>query len=437
MQKVDFIFVYEIKLREIESICLLKYELEKRGYSIGIVNTWSSIGKAIEKRDAEVVVAFAAYDDAMVNFITSHVGQYRKILNMQWEQLLLIKEDDKAEERIRENAKRIWHISWGERNRSELLYGSKVDAENIKMVGHIGMDFLREEFRGFYCTKHELEMKYNLPLGKKVCLFISSFVYVDMPQSCMSEEEKKMVNTAKESQRVIIEWMKRLVEEEDDIVVVYRPHPAERDSELLERMKSLCPHFRVISELSVKQWILVADYIMTWYSTSIAEIFFAKKDCCILRPLEIPKYLDCSIFENANFINTYYDLKCWLKRDKKEFPVSESEVLINYANDSIPTYKKIVEVLIQLYKSNKDDSQLFSPSLMKRLYNKCKSVIYRMIMKLGVTLGLKMSNKKQEEEADDDFNTYVKEMSAHNTVTDYEIDLIISQLKKVLDSTEY
>ena len=48
-----------------------------------------------------------------------------------------------------------------------------------------------------------------------------------------------------------------------------------------------------------------------------------------------------------------------------------------------------------------------------------------------------MSNKKQEEEADDDFNTYVKEMSAHNTVTDYEIDLIISQLKKVLDSTEY
>ena len=37
MRKYDFLFLYEVKNRELESLCLLKYELERRGYSVAIV----------------------------------------------------------------------------------------------------------------------------------------------------------------------------------------------------------------------------------------------------------------------------------------------------------------------------------------------------------------------------------------------------------------
>lgn len=36
-QKVDFLIRYEHKIRELESVMLLKLELERRGYTVGLV----------------------------------------------------------------------------------------------------------------------------------------------------------------------------------------------------------------------------------------------------------------------------------------------------------------------------------------------------------------------------------------------------------------
>lgn len=37
-EKSGFPILYEVKNRELENICLLKYEIEKRGYSTEIIN---------------------------------------------------------------------------------------------------------------------------------------------------------------------------------------------------------------------------------------------------------------------------------------------------------------------------------------------------------------------------------------------------------------
>ena len=42
---VDFLFVYEVKARELENICLLACELERRGYTTAIVNSWTMLKK--------------------------------------------------------------------------------------------------------------------------------------------------------------------------------------------------------------------------------------------------------------------------------------------------------------------------------------------------------------------------------------------------------
>ncbi len=37
MKELDFLFIYEHKVRELENLCLMKYELDRRGYKTKIV----------------------------------------------------------------------------------------------------------------------------------------------------------------------------------------------------------------------------------------------------------------------------------------------------------------------------------------------------------------------------------------------------------------
>ena len=37
MTELDFLFIYEHKVRELENLCLIKYELDKRGYKTKII----------------------------------------------------------------------------------------------------------------------------------------------------------------------------------------------------------------------------------------------------------------------------------------------------------------------------------------------------------------------------------------------------------------
>lgn len=38
IEELDFLFIYEHKVRELENLCLLKYELDRRGYRVKIVH---------------------------------------------------------------------------------------------------------------------------------------------------------------------------------------------------------------------------------------------------------------------------------------------------------------------------------------------------------------------------------------------------------------
>ena len=38
IEELDFLFIYEHKVRELENLCLLKYELDRRGYRTKIIH---------------------------------------------------------------------------------------------------------------------------------------------------------------------------------------------------------------------------------------------------------------------------------------------------------------------------------------------------------------------------------------------------------------
>ena len=130
-KKVDFLIVYETRVRELENVCLLKYELERRGYSVAIINTWNSIvnTKKNVKYDAKVVITPSMYNDGIYDFMKSIVGNMKKIVNLQWEQIGTIGDEKRQDSRfvLKGMASQCMNICWGDVTVNRLLNKSGFD----------------------------------------------------------------------------------------------------------------------------------------------------------------------------------------------------------------------------------------------------------------------------------------------------------------------
>ncbi len=150
MKKVDFLFVYEVKNREIDSVCLLGAYLETKGYSDGYINTWDSLYNAYEEYDTEVIVLSGACGNGSYKYFTSHAMSFKKAINLQWEQVLVNYArygDGKTSWDYSGVALNIRHVSWGNDNRKFLHEKFGIDENLLRTCGYIPLDFYREEFK--------------------------------------------------------------------------------------------------------------------------------------------------------------------------------------------------------------------------------------------------------------------------------------------------
>lgn len=437
INKYDFLFIYEIKSREIESVCLLTQELEKRGYKVGIVNWWEPlVNEEYVRKSTEVLITAAVYKTDSLNKILEYIKRKAKVVNMQWEQVYCIKDltNPNSPWKIDGGAKKIIHISWGNANRNKLLLDG-VPQNNIKMFGNISLDFLRPRFEGFYKSKEELFREYDLPCDKKICLFISSFSWIKMPDSMIDSELKEFMEISISSQKAVLAWISKMLPDRDDIIFIYRPHPAEADNEELNSIAQQYDNFLIIREYSVKQWILVADIIYNWYSTAAAEVYFAHKNCYILRPCEIPYDYELTEFVNATFITKYEDFICSLDNPVGMASIPSKDILNNYyVDENEYAYEKIVNALEAVYHSN-------------IAYTKCKvsfrnrMMIFKRMIKRSV-LGrflLKVKHFLEKEQQlsikdiqNQNYARFVKEMAQKHTTSDEEIIACIDKIKKCI-----
>ena len=142
---IDFLILYEHKVREIESVCLLKAELENRNYTVDIclshkINTW----KYLYKKKPRVIVVIALRKNDDLRYQVYRIGgKIRKIVNLQWEQIFSEKDISIPED----YAAKAVHLCWGEGRKEQLkTYG----IENAIVTGAIQMDFLSGKLKQYY-----------------------------------------------------------------------------------------------------------------------------------------------------------------------------------------------------------------------------------------------------------------------------------------------
>lgn len=436
-RKYDFLFVYESKVRELESVCLIGLELEKKGYSIAILCWWEPFSNdEFVPVKTKVLMAHAVYKDYSLLRELSFVDGSAKVINLQWEQIYSIKDLSKqsAPWKMEGLTHEIEHISWGKSNYRKLVEYDGISDQHIHVVGQVSMDFFRPELRKFFLPKEELFQKFDLPLNKKVCLFISSFSLINLPNSVQEPELIELTNISIDSQRIILDWFEKALDTHDDIVFIYRPHPAEAGNKRLEMMKKKYDNFHIIVNESVKQWILASDTIYNWFSTSLGEIFFANRGCHILRPIQIPHDYDCSIFENGNFIDDYEQFEASIGKKEGEFPVPIQNIMDNYYYDELePVYVRISDLCEKLYKSPQQGMEYNRKTFSYRMgclkKNIKKSFLGRLLLPIKRKIDA-IRFKSAKDCNNRHYAQYVREMSLRNATDIDEVSDIIARIKE-------
>lgn len=363
IKEVDFLFVYEHKVRELENLCLLKYELDRRGYTTKIVHIEDAEAlKAMRPiYHAKVVVTMACYQNSSIEWHTKRFVTFDKLIDMQWENIVfpMDEKDEKAYKNYSGVAKDVVRVSWGEMNKRRMLNVVKMDPKKVKLVGHVGMDFLRDELKGYYLSKEAVVKDYGIPADKKIFLFISPYFSDTHTEEYLKEMCRRFGEGWRSyyqdcmlpSKKIILGWIRKLCEERKDIVFVYRPHPGEESLTAIEMEKTL-PNFKVIGNKSVKQWILISDKVYTGNSSTFVEAYFGKKMCYLLFPIPVPKDYELAFFQNAHKITEFDEFEATTQDNcSMPFPVSEELIDEVYTIDwKTPSYIKFADMAEEVLK---------------------------------------------------------------------------------------
>ena len=362
-KSIDFLFRYEHKVREIESLMLIRLELERRGYSVEFIGNYE-----YNKEDdifPKVFIAPAVYDNGQLRSDWMKYGPLKKIANMMWEQLIGVKEEEDINgyHNPKEIGQRIVNFCWGKRSHDRIIRGG-VREDRAPIVGHINTDLLKSDFKENLFTKEQLASRYGIDDNKKWYLFVSSFAYCEM-----DEYQKKLCIAARgaddffrheevslKSREAILDWFELALNKDPDLIVIYRPHPDETARCIrLKEMSEKYTNFMVIGQEAMKHWVNACDKIYNWYSTGIVDAIVLKKTYRQLRPFDIHaendyRMMHCarSIKKEDEFLEDLYDTKY---KDIIQKDMFDSY----YFFPEGYVYSKICDILEEMLKTTKYD----------------------------------------------------------------------------------
>lgn len=360
---VDFIIRYEHKVRELESIMLLKLELERRGYTVRLICNYDY--KDVNNYNPKVLVVPAIYSDGQLYGDWYNYGLIHKIANLQWEQLIGIKEEEDINgyHNINGIGTQVITFCWGKKSYDRLV-NSGLENNKAKVVGQINTDLLRGEFKQLLYTKDILSAKYGIDGKKRWYLFISSFAYCEMDeqQAKMSEAQlgKEDFDAFKDasykSRDAILDWFEKKLVSCPETLIIYRPHPDE--TQKCERLKSMAQNydnFKMVSQEAIKHWVNACDKVYNWFSTGIIDAVVLNKPIRMLRPIEIKEDLDYRLMHNSRQLKNEEDFENDFNNLEIE-EVFESELLKSYY--FLPenyVYKEICDKLEELLHTTQYD----------------------------------------------------------------------------------
>ena len=436
----DFLIFYEHVNREVENDTLVKYELEKRGYSCEILH-FSGPGLYNyhkKKNRAKVVVTpWLRYNCDVLEYLP-YAGKPYKLVNLQWEQVYNKRGIECGLVATHDEAKKAYHTCWGENSRAR-LEDMGVPPENLRVVGAMQQDYGRPLFNDYYLSRSSISEQFHLNNDKPWILFVSSLAYATFPEDALKALATKygdgIYETAdlhKTTQKELLIWVEEFLKRSDS-EFIYRPHPSERLCERLTELSDRYPNFHVISEKSVKQWAKVSDRVNLWISTSNAEIASLGIDYSIVRPVPVDEAREVESMRDETFVESmeeFISLNTDILPMDTERIKERQQKLFHFYNydDAKPAYVRIADYLEEVYLSSNGQSFDFNlkdkvkarfidfkarmvSKVAERAIRKCdRSIIDRSLFKSHIKKNIHAMLKKHDlkEQAENSMMDYLK-----------------------------
>lgn len=458
MIELDFLFIYEHKVRELENLCLMKYELDRRGYRTKIIYIDDAQNAMADTPiyHAKVLCTMACYDNRTLYWHTKEFVRFEKVIDLQWENIVYAKDENRegAYKNYWGIGKDVVHVSWGNQNVSRLLNAAHLNEKKIKLTGHVGMDFLRKPLDRYYLSREELFMKYDIPMDKKVILFASPYFgdcltkeYIAGMCRAFGEDWLEYYDFMCNSQNIVLTWFEKLCTDFSDTIVIFRPHPG-HPSNTATKLAQKCDNFRIISEESVKQWIITCDKIYTGNSSVIVEAFFAQKMCQLLFPLPTTQGFELKLITDSRKIGTYDEFYQSVIAEEEVFPTPEQSIEEIYLIDwETPNYIKFADMAEEVIQ---DDDYCLTKRQLKayKEYSVARCLVrgfikmrplYKIYLSLLENQKLKWAFLERQRAVRE--KTYqrilqVEEQHAHELTSEEEISGIIKKIRYALEEKE-
>ncbi len=451
MRELDFLFVYEHKVRELENLCLIKYELDRRGYRTEIKYIEDAENALAVKPfiHAKVLVVMACYNNQTLAWQVKNYVTFDKVIDMQWENIVYPKDEERegAFKNYKEIGQDVVRVSWGRQNEKRMLQVAHMDPRKLKVIGHVGMDFLRHPLSRYYLSREELFEKYNIPTDKKVIMFASPYFGDQLDQEYISDMCSRFGDDwlsyyrfMCESQEQVLAWMEKICREDEKLLFIFRPHPG-HPSKCAQELAGRCNNFRIIGGESVKQWIVTCDKVYTGNSSVVVEAFFAKKMCQLLFPLPVMEGFELKLIHDSAKITDFEGFQRSVYADKEEFPTPVESIEEIYLVDwKEPSYRKFADMAEEVLAN---DYYKLSPERLKqcmsvstgagklvRMFTQCDP-LYNMYLKLLSMDKFKIGFLERQREIRN--QAYRIEMEhSHELTSKQEIKDIMGRIGKAL-----
>ena len=342
---MDCLIFYELVERSYENDLLIKLEMERRGYSVKLVNMyWKDFWKSFFYHP-KIYVVPSCRDTNVMSSLCSPWYKRAAWVNLQEEQIGFSSEADIAIFLPQGRAKEAAHLCWGQ-NATGFMERAGVKSENIIPSGPIQFDLCNPRFKAYFYDREYLAREFGLDVNKRWILFASDFCTIS---ECQTEESlkdkmekfgdfwKTMYDYETDCAEMLTQWWDRYLTAHKDTVFIYRPHPSEyKNIKLIEELNARHENFVCIKKYSIKQWIHVVDVFTTWISSSVMEAYYQGIPCFALgvKNSIMDSGLSIALFRSERYITDYgaFEKAMTDPASMREewFPINEEQVEMIY-----------------------------------------------------------------------------------------------------------
>lgn len=310
MKKVDCLILFEHKSRELQSVCLLKYELERRGLSVAVEGAFPN--REMLPLKYKVKYLFTPWYYTGTKYIANFLKHSPNaiIINLHQEQYEAEGDNTLVP---KGEARYVYHLTWGEAFKEDLI---KVGCElkTIINVGSLRLDFLKDKLKTLLPSKKKLSEEFGIDENKRWCLFIAdnSHLMEEYQMDEVTEHGKIILRVSKASRECFLKNVEQYLRNNKDIVFIYRPHPCMSNKDLKSKdiaaiHEKYPNNFFCIYNYPLNAWLINCEVCYSFASSSLIETYFAKSQYYLFRKENLAKEFDYAFFHNYKYIVQNYD----------------------------------------------------------------------------------------------------------------------------------